>query len=248
MARSLARRQFWIVVLLAAVAYLWWRSLEPGRYAEFPAAPDDESVIIPTLADADPEAWAMAAGHYLGIVSTERGRQLRLSCERAGDTLIVDAQWRWGDSLVRHTRAGLVDDFRPAWLSVSHETGARRTVDVSDSTVTVTDGGGDPVPIPWTLRGEVLHEDLVFLQASRWRALPDTGRALLVTYSERGTPITPVDVSIWSPDDSTVMIQTANGDRLELGYYSGTPPLRTYCDATGDCYQIYLVQPAAAGP
>ena len=56
MARSLARRQFWIVVLLAAVAYLWWRSLEPDRYAEFPADPDGESATMPTLADADPEA------------------------------------------------------------------------------------------------------------------------------------------------------------------------------------------------
>ena len=244
MTRSLARRQFWIVVLLAAVAYLWWHSLEPGRYDELPSDPSG-SYPVQILSSANPGAWAMPEGHYLGIVSTRLGRQLRMSFLRAGDTLIVDAQWRFGDTVVRHTRAALVEGYQPAWLTVAHETGDRRTVELHDSTVTVTDGSGDATRYPWVLGGEVLIEDLIFVQASRWRGVQDTGRALLVTFPDRGTPITPVDVSVWSENDSTVMIQTDHGDRLEFGYRDGVPPLRRYCDGTGECYEIYLVQSPA---
>jgi len=247
MTRSLARRQFWIVVLLAAVAYLWWRSLEPGRYDELPSDPTGGPSPVQTLANADPGAWAMPEGHYVGIVSTRLGRQLRMSYRRASDTLIVDAQWRFGDTVVRHTRAALVEGYRPAWLTTTHGTDAHRTVELRDSTVTVTDPSGALTRYPWVLGGEVLIEDLVFVQASRWLGVSDTGRALLVTFPDRGTPIAPVEVSVWSENDSTVMIQTDHGDRMEFGYHDGVPPLRRYCDGTGECYEIYLVQSPAGG-
>jgi hypothetical protein len=233
--RKLIRRQLILLLVLAGIAYLWWHSLKPGRYAEWTEDLDTDTTTQFQW-PRDNVDWSGRGG----LVYTSSGDSLSLSVwsARTQNMSRHRIEHRLNNGPLRRLYLELDSDEMIRLLSIREASGSR--IDITPHTdsalVQTFDIDGSTRWIPWP--SDAVFHGALLVHASRWHQTVDVARATLIKYDPRSGVILQIPVSIAPTADSIRTIRS--GDRLvaQVGYTAGNPSVQSLCDARDVCWLL----------
>jgi hypothetical protein len=232
---KLIRRQFILLLVLAGIAYLWWQSLRPGRYAEWAEDLDLDAMSGFQWPDDDMN-WSDKGG----LVYTSEGDSLSIVVWSAASQGVHRhrIEHRLSDVPLRRIYLELDMEGTIGLLSLREADGSR--VDIlaqADSALVNTyDTSGTARWIPWPR--DAISQEALLVHASRWPQTADERRATLIRYDPRTGVILQYPIAIKPTTDSTRTLWSGDRFVARVGYTPGNPHTQSICDANEMCWML----------
>ena len=246
---KLIRRQFILLLVLAGIAYLWWQSLRPGRYAEWAGDLDVDAMSEFQWPNDDTD-WSNRGG----LVYTSEGDSVSIVVWSAEsqDVHRHRIEHRLSDVPLRRIYLELDAEGTIGLLSLREADGSR--IDLSthaDSALVHTfDTSGTTRWIPWPR--DAIFQEALLVHASDWPQIADDRPATLIKYDPRTGVILQYPITIKGTSDSTRTLWSGDRFVAMVGYTPGNPHTQSICDAKEICWLLtdayYTGSDSGTGP
>ena len=235
MNQKLIRRQFILILVLAGIAYLWWQSRSPSRYAEWVEDLESDSASGFQWPD-DNVDWTNRGG----LIYTTQGDSLSivLWSVESQDIHRHRIEHRVNDAARRRIYLELDATGAIRLLALREADGHRVDIAVgSDSAqVNTYDTSGTTRWIPWP-KDAVFNEGIL-VHAIRWLQNSNEEPATLIKYDPRTGVILQYPISIKPTTDSTRTLWSGDRFVAKVGYTTGNPHTQSICDANDLCWRL----------
>ena len=241
MDRKSLRRQLVLVLLLAGVAYLWWQSKFPSRYAEWTEDLDSQGM---------PAAWTDDSLDWSGVdrISYHADSVSQtIAQQTAGGIHHFRMEELQGDSLIR--RVSLQLNRQTHILRLTVWSSAEGQIEVhprGDSAYyQIKNDSTNAYWIPWP--GDAVYYGAVIPVAVLWPATGGLAQATVVKIDLKKHVVLQLPAVFARPDDSTIRV-TASGRSLITATYAADRTLRSLCLGKKRCWTPQATHTTATGP
>jgi hypothetical protein len=239
MNRDTVRRQVWLLILLAGLALLWWRSSVSDRYGDLSSYGARQQLLpVPP-----------------GVGTTQLTRALESSASwrysSPLDSTAIVVRWQTiegvttaeiittnSDRVVRRVEAELLRGYYPEHLAVHDlRNGTTHDIRISGDSMHVrrTGEAGGPRAFPYP--HGAIFEDLILLQGMAWKNLADSATTQVIACSSGEAPVRVFKVELSKRDSSTLLITASPTQSADLRFAKGSPRIESYGTTTGTRYE-----------
>lgn len=232
MKKEQIRRQFWLLLLIAGVAYLWWQSSTPGRYGELPDG-DKSGTSIPYPSPAADAAPLIAnSADTLIYEDSTSGVRVKVTRTMRDDTCTATITWQEADSVTSTCQALLAGGYEPLRINLMQEDRSFRA-EARTETFHTERISQPPSVVEWPRQRGLLFEDLLLLQTPYWRGHGDVVPTSMAVFTNRSLPLGMVSVDINCETDSTVKIVSQYGDTARASFTHGSVWVQSFDTPNG---------------
>jgi hypothetical protein len=233
--RKLIRRQLILLLILAGMAYLWWQSLTPGRYAEWA-----EDLGVSNEAQfawpADNLDWSEATSQTYTALQDSLSIIVRSTVSGNRSYHRIE-QVMYEMPLRRiYLELGVAGEIR--LLSVREADGTRLDITPATDSAEVVAFGEDETPrwLPWP--ADAVFQDALLVCASSWAGEGGLAQATLIKYDPRTGIIMQLPLTIKPDDDRGRTVWSRDRLVAQVDYIPGTLQVQSLCDAKGVCWTV----------
>jgi hypothetical protein len=195
------RRQLWLLLIIAVVAYLWWDSVGTDRYGVIPEHTSQRGPLpLPPFGDELPRADTAV------YQSSDAGGRISVRTRVSGDTLFARIETTSDSQPESMTEAALLNGYFPLSITQTRLPETLYVMSVSDSDVVLRRPGSREPATTFPHQHGALYDDLLILQIPAWKGISDSVSTELVSFAPDEHPVRIHTVTLRADGDSALTI------------------------------------------